>query len=492
MGNKQLFALHRAVELPSHAQFDPLNNRFHGVNEVMDAVFAMYWPDGSPCIYAEMFLLAKSLQLKMRSNDGGSLKVTASDLSHLVRFCWDTRCNFWDLYDDDFYNFVQRLRADKKHPGSAIRRRNDNTVSRIIETAIEFLIWIQSHFFSDRTIAGPRRIAPQIRLLEKSYRSQGGQYVIRLKYPFTPTQDVPDPKRPLSSSLRNRLWDGVRILSQRVQPNLDAFERNYLRARREVMFLLLEATGCRPGEAARLSVNTNENCVSTGTVTLVTLKRRKGTDPERRVPLDKATAIKLEVFIHKHRKELIKRLRARGIEVWPQDKVFLGCRTGKPIAESALIREFHRIVTAADVEERACPSMFRHRFITNMVKLHLLALMRDHPGVTRALLTEGDYRTILRRVATFTGHGSEESLFHYINWAWEELEVFDYVSSARALTSSVENAIRGLRDLSSQVTGSGESKSIGEAIQDILSELESIRPVTEGPVGNRGTSKRSR
>ncbi len=480
MQNKQLFSLVRSVELPIRAQFNPMTGNFQGMNEVVDAVFAVYWPNGRPCVYAEMFLLQKGEHLKLRTEDGGSLKVTAADLSQLVRFCWENKRDFWDLYDDDFYLFVQGLRCEMKHPGSAVRRRNDNTVGRIIETALEFLFWLQTRISLERKIVGPRRIAPQIRLVEKSHRNHWGGSSVRLTYPFTPTSDATDPKRPMSSIVRNQLWDGVSNLAEKTQPNLQQAERSYLRARRELSLLLFEATGCRPGEAALLSVKDNENCVSTGLITLTTLKRRKTTDPKRRIPLDKGTAIKLEVFIHKYRHGLLKRLRAQGVEVSPEDKVFLGCRHGEPLTAASLIREFQRIACAAGVEQRACASMFRHRFVTNMVKLHLLALMQDHPGATRALLTEGDYRTILKRVGTFTGHGSEESLWHYIDWAWEELEVFDYVNSARELSRSVESAMCGLKALSGRV----RSSNVGEVMQEVLIELENILATTNEALRN--------
>ncbi len=479
MASKQLFCLCRKAVLPSHAHFDPLGKSFHGVTEVVDAVFAMYWPDGRPCVYAEMFLLEKGRRLKLRSNDGGSLKVVASDLSHLVRFCWEVGIEFWDLHDDNFYQFVQSLRAEKKCVGSAVKRRNDNTVARVIDTAIEFLIWLQTHVVHDRNIVGPRRIAPQISLLEKKLSNRRGEHSLSLKYPFTPTPDAADPKKPLTSHLRNLLWDGVKTLCYKAQKNLDVDQRNYLRARRELLLLLFEATGCRPGEAAMLSASDNENCVSKGKITLVTMKRRKGIDPKRCIPLDKETAIKLEVFIHKHRRELLQRLRGQKVEVRPQDKVFLGCRTGAPITGSSLIKEFQRVAAASGIDERACLSMFRHRFVTNMVKLHLIAFSQSHPGATRALISEGDYRTILRRVATFTGHGSEDSLFHYIDWAWEELEVFDYVSSARELTTSIERAMDKLRVLSSNVYSSASSEGAGEVIYYVLAELESIRKAAE-------------
>jgi hypothetical protein len=85
-------------------------------------------------------------------------------------------------------------------------------------------------------------------------------------------------------------------------------------------------------------------------------------------------------------------------------------------------------------------SMFRHRFITNMVKLHLLAFFDRNPDKHRYSMQPTDYRTVLKSVATLTGHGGELSLMSYIDLAWEELGVFDYVQPARALITAVESA----------------------------------------------------
>lgn len=39
-------------------------------------------------------------------------------------------------------------------------------------------------------------------------------------------------------------------------------------------------------------------------------------------------------------------------------------------------------------------------------------------------MTDSDYRSILKRIAAKTGHGSPESLWHHIDLAWEEMNVW--------------------------------------------------------------------
>ena len=71
--------------------------------------------------------------------------------------------------------------------------------------------------------------------------------------------------------IRNKLWEAVAAMADpseqspvyrarfRSDWELNA-HLDYLRARREVLLLLLEATGARPGELARLRVSENEDC----------------------------------------------------------------------------------------------------------------------------------------------------------------------------------------------------------------------------------------
>lgn len=72
---------------------------------------------------------------------------------------------------------------------------------------------------------------------------------------------------------------------------------------------------------------------------------------------------------------------------------------------------------------QACFSMFRHRFITLEVIVHLKEFM-GAAGKGRHLMTDGDYRSILKRITAKTGHGTPESLWHYIDLAWAELDVW--------------------------------------------------------------------
>lgn len=427
----QLYSVSRDVELPKSATYDTHEKRYHRRTEVVPAVVTLVWPNGFPCTLVEMYLLDIAPLLTLREY-GGSLRAKAAALSHLVRYCWNRRLNLWELHDAEFRDFIEYLSEELRVDRPTLRRRNRNTVRALIEECLAFFSWLQSNIIRDRTIVGPRDSNPQIRLLPKKTSGYLGAQINKFVYAYTPPPDPTDPTGPIPSAIRNKLWDALltkadpTIYTARFKSRYkDDFlkELTYLLARRELMLLLLEATGARPGELVRLSLSKNERCSSANRIIIPTLKRRRGKDPERSVPISGEVALKIELFIEKHRRALLERRMRRAAPPRAVDRLLLTIE-GTPMSELTLTKDFQRIVALTKLNQRVCPSMFRHRFITIMVARHLTDFMSAAPGRNAALITESDYRTILRKVATFTGHAREESLFRYIDWAWEEVGVF--------------------------------------------------------------------
>lgn len=462
MLNGKLYDIINDVELPTHASYDPSTKMYQQHTETTPAIVALYWPDGYPCIYAEMYLQDISPRLTIRNDNGGSLGTVAKDLTHLIKYCWKAKKDFQDLDSDDFYEFVTGLREEHLLDNPTRRKRDDNTVNRIIDNCINFLLWLQIHIVPDKVIVGSRINNPQIRLVERNITDYFGKKRTKLVYPFRPTSSTQDRKRPMPSIIRNKLWDAVAALSdpsrlskryrKRFEDEKELYaELDYLRTRRELELSLFEATGLRPSEQARLRVNENKDCSDTNKIIIPTMKTRKKRIPKRKIPLEFGVAVKFDLFIKKQREALIARLKGKGIRIDPQDHVFLCSRKGTPLSEDTLEREFHRIVEVAGIVQRACVSMFRHRFITRMVVIHLQAFLKDNSGKTRALMTDSDYRTILKRVAVFTGHRDLNSLLHYIDYAWDEIGVFNYVQPAHDLVNIVDGMANTITSLAAEI-----------------------------------------
>jgi len=137
-------------------------------------------------------------------------------------------------------------------------------------------------------------------------------------------------------------------------------------------------------------------------------------------------------------------LQSQGKLMDPQNMIFLDSTDGNPLTIFALQKDFQRLVRAAAPEQDVCMSMFRHRFVTNMIRIHLQAYMVSG-GKERLLLADPDYRSILRRICAFTGHGNERSLLNYIDWAQKELGTFGNCDALKSLQDDLQVAGQTLR-----------------------------------------------
>lgn len=444
MPNNAKFHLLRQIDLTCESHYDPIRKSFTPRNITAPASFAVTWPDGTPCSLVEMYLISKFRRGASVREDGGSLRTAVSKLMHLVRYCWPVS-DFWELDDEDISKLIDKLVAETKPEAPLVRVRDNNTVRAIVAEIIDFLVWLQNEVMVNQMLVG---VGPEyrVRLKErKVFDSRRSHHVIHLVYHRLPPPDTKEPKRPMGRDKRNALWEAVAKLSRKdiVPPpwarsnDYGALLTSYLKARRELLLELLEATGARPGELSNLRVLVNDECYKSQELVLVTLKRRRFL--ERTIKLQPSVAMRLSVFIQKQRANLLRAIQSENFSSDAQDRVFLGIN-GAPLSARSLGSEFTRLsLTAGLSGYQSCMSMFRHRFITKQVAIHL-GIYLGLETKTRELMTDRDYRTILKKVATVTGHGSEASLLHYVDLAWEELDTGNQVDAAISIDASIERA----------------------------------------------------
>lgn len=442
-------------------------------------MFTFKWPNGSPCLLIELYLQTLSFEILVNDPKTTSLNTIAGQLSHIVRFAWAIRKDFWELEQKDIEDFVFLLMHER--PSSSKRpQRNENTIDAIVSATLRFISWLQDDLFLNISLLGLSGDRANIRLKSKRVTDWLGNQRVVSKFPHLPPRATRQPKSPISRDIRGRLWRAVsdlselknkskRYLAKFSSEQAAAEELLYIKKRRELLLSLLEATGARPGELSLLSVSQNEFCTKENKVVLRTLKKRKFS--ERIIPFDPSIAVKLELFIKLTRNRLLSKL---GVLANPQDRVFL-TKDGNPYSVESMTKEFSRIAIAAGLTDvRACMSMFRHRFITNMVIIHLKAFMTEHHGKLRATLNLADYRTILKRVAVFTGHTSEDSLMNYIDIAWDEMGLFDYVGPTLSAMNKAEGLINELSAIVSSEKLSSRIQNGKVSSEDLLSTLESL------------------
>jgi len=166
-------------------------------------------------------------------------------------------------------------------------------------------------------------------------------------------------------------------------------------------------------------------------------------------------------------------LEKEGVEFGQTDALFLS-EDGHPIKKTSIEKDFERLVKAAGLKDtQACLSMFRHRFITMEVIVHLKEFMTAG-AKTMQMMTRVDYESILKRVATKTGHGSVESLWHYIDLAWDEIGVWGGADQALERFRAVESLFDDLIALDHEIKYGNSSpedklKWVRERLSEIIS-----------------------
>jgi integrase len=255
-----------------------------------------------------------------------------------------------------------------------------------------------------------------------------------------PTSVSREPKRPIArqiiEDIQRAIWrqsilkeSGERF-GQRHGKDRDLLraQLEYMRARRSFMVWMMRRTGLRPAELVQMNVNDHADILTTKTLRIPTRKRRKVTAPIRHFPilLDAATVVYRYLL---SRAAYCDALRQAGIEPNSGTAFFLTF-DGEPLKKTSLEKDFERLVVLAGYKDvQVCLSMFRHRFITYEVTVHLREFI-EKSGKSRQMMTDIDYESILKRVADKTGHGSVQSLWHYIDLAWEELGVWAATDNA--------------------------------------------------------------
>jgi len=321
------------------------------------------------------------------------------------------------------------------------------------------------------------------------YRKGGYSNIYEI-FPHKLPDAIQQPKKPISSANIKLLWNALAKdkfnmgINKRLQAIFSKQEQKdhiaYMYNRRIFQLIMLEATGLRPQELITIKAKSNKKLLDDSRIEIPTLKREKST---RIIPIDSRTKIKVQLFLELHREKLIKRLIKHGVvsdisEI--DDVMFLNPETGKVVKPDAAYMEFKRLSNKAGITQKNCQSMFRHRFVTNMVKLNLISFMDKNPVKSRYNFADSDYRTILTKVATFTGHKDPESLRHYIDLAWDELDVFSFAYEVDNLHSKLRSISRLVSELKGDIEGEkGSHKAkILSMIDNALTDIENEADLT--------------
>ncbi|CAJ0691912.1 Tyrosine recombinase XerC [Ralstonia wenshanensis] len=443
----------------------------------------VYWPSGKPCDPVNMFLLDIA-----HLTTGETLVTYAAELSHLIRHCARKGVRIDALSDMDIFEISSRLQEEKRQGDADKRIRNNNTVRVIISSIIRFLQWYQENFVSPlrSPLIGEAPASPKIIVEFKRISGRGKSHFQQSYYSHRamPEWESRDPKHPIARPVIEAIercideksieGDQSPYFSRTYKniPDLLRAQLEYLRARRHFMLWLMKRVGLRPAEMVGISIEKNKNIIRTKKIIIPTKKRRREIAPDRAFLISIKDAATFQRYLIA-REKYCRTLKEYGVGAGCAGTLFVG-NAGEPIKKSSLERDFSRLVKATGMDDvQACFSMFRHRFITYEVIVHLKEFL-SNSDKTRQMVTDTEYEMILHRVARKTGHGSARSLWHYIDLAWKEIDVWGNVDIAIERFHAADRLFDDLLALDHEIKTmdtSPETRAVVKTIADRLSAI---------------------
>jgi hypothetical protein len=285
-----------------------------------------------------------------------------------------------------------------------------------MHTVFEFLMWYGKNFhFNKSCLIGTREEAPAI-IIEKRINPHSRRNYITHRY--LPPRESQDPKLPIGTGTIekiNAIIDELEFPGNYPEPALRKFGGDekyllayleYLTARRVFMVFIMRASGLRPEEMAQMSLQENSKSIYLNPPMLIlpTMKRRAQNPPMRNFEITENQAIRVGLYL-RARKAWVAFLKSRDSNVKDSASMFLSVEPGKlgrPVGKKALEKDFEMLTKKAGFgDQQTCLSMFRHRFITDQISMHLKAF-----DAQKGIMNKQDYRTLLEKVREKTGHRS--------------------------------------------------------------------------------------
>lgn len=416
----KLFTTYASVLVPSHIRVSNVASEIGVQTNELTKLALTIWPDGRPCAIVNYWLLKQAPNLT-----GDSITTYASQLTHLIKFCHSGRKDFHELSDQDIFDFVRAMKSITTVAGKQ-KKPSNNQIRQILKISLRFLMWFQNSniYFSDTILIGVGEANPKITITWKQSSYTRARYIHHLAMP--PGSSPIREKSPISSEVISNLENSISSDSTILHPcetttRIVTCITDYLYERRTFCLWLFKRSGLRPAELIDIPVEENRNHLASGYILLPTKKTRNSKQVLRTFYLSMSEGSRVARYF-RARNKFLASLKKHG-QVVDETNAFLLTNSGKQLNRTALTKEFQRLVTKAGyVNQKVCMSMFRHRFITKEIQLYLkeFSKTQDKYDFSDDVL----YQSILKRIATKTGHKSVKSLWSYINLAINDLFIF--------------------------------------------------------------------
>jgi len=380
----------------------------------------MTWPDGSPCLLANLYMLSLRERpgrggngLSRKGSRGGSIGTYASKISPIIRYCFEKKLDFIKLNDDFFSDLINTLRSEKSSANPAIPQRSETSLLAIGRTTLDFLKFV-GDFHGDEKFVSPHG---SIKAVYKTYTAKGTTgRTIKQNYlhhhTFPKGGRRIHQRNPITANNVKKLRDAVNTINS----------SRHLQLRRNLMITLLEHTGARRMEISNITTVDILSALNTSPPMLKLETLKQGTVSERLIPITKIVLNEAKKYMDFARTKSIRRLKSA-----PHHFLFVQEQTGKRLSEHSITNEISILRKHAKIQEQVCPHMFRHAFITNLFTL----LIKQHKiqntdQFRNALLSSKQF---IAEVMMWTGHKNPASVERYIHIAFARLDGLEKIVS---------------------------------------------------------------
>lgn len=416
----------------------------------------LFWPDGSVCWLANLYLLKGYFNGKSRKNRGGTLLTWAKNLSPFIRWCYKEELDFFDLEDLDFVAFISHLKDEAVTNAPDKKARGHKQVLKIAGIVMHFLAFIDTIMPGLGLMGAEGKVKAELKAVD--IKKGGKVFTAKMWTHSCLPKDKPSRRRqPISTQAVEKLHDA----------NNASSDSAYVKRRRFIMLRLFEITGGRRIEASRVKVSDLLEAEKTGMLRIHSAKQQDD-EAQRYIPVTKADLKEILSFVKHYRNAVIKR--TIGV-VNDHGFLFVNSKNGKQLQVDTLSAELYAIRVAAGIDdEEACLHAFRHRYITN----ELRRLIRTHrcesvSDLKQALLST---ETLKQQLMEWTGHSSMESLDRYIHLAFELETGFKQSLDVLQAGKVVESLSFIIKDYRHQAQTGGWTPELFKEFENVVATAE--------------------
>lgn len=485
----ELYSEYDEATLPSAVSFRGKNGYARSSRTIQHLVL-IRWPDGRPCHLVNHWLMEKALGTLARE----TTKVYASQITHLVRYCYTHEVEFFDFTDEDFYHFSNHLeklkKSNSKHSAEYI---GGNHVRAVQQRALHFFLWIHKNYssLSSTPLIGESENCQII--IETRASSYNGRKEVWHRY-LKPPEPPKDDKNVITEKMIQALFNAIFVAhdidnlptraktKQVADPELFTMRNTFLYERRIFTIKIMKLTGLRPEELIDIPLELNQSVTATRRISLPT-KKQGVPAPIRKFDISTRAALDFQRYLD-NRRIFIDFLLNKGLITIPSKSILIG-DNGKSIKKSSITKEFSRLcVSAGFFDVRCCLSMFRHRFITRGMHLLLLERFTKNPEL-RTHWTHGLREDVCNILIRQTGHRQAKSLYGYFH---EEYRLLisnehwgEHMNTLNRLSDAQDSAaeLKHLARLQDDAEAYAQAEEIDNLVNSLYIKLFGGKPIEE-------------